>query len=190
MNVARIAHGFTLLEVLVALVIVAFGMGALMATLTSAATSVERLREKSFAEWVALNRISEVRLGKGAPTKGKSNGESELGGLKWKWTQEIQEANFPGMLRIDVRVTRAGAPGTDEPMELAAAEGFIGLGGTLARNSGNNFDWTLETAKATAQPPPGTNPPGTGTPANPGGTTSPPSTPPPPRPISNPASTL
>lgn len=179
----RADRGFTLLEVLVALVIVAFGMGALMATLTAAATSVERLRDKSFAEWVALNRISEVRLGKAAPTKGKTSGESELGGQKWQWTQEIDDANFPGMLRIDVRVMRKGPNAGDEPQELAAAEGFLGLSGTLVKNSGHDVDWTLESAKiAAAQQQPGPNPTGPGTSPTPTPAPSPP-------PIDNPAST-
>ena len=49
-------RGFTLIEVLVALVIVAFGMGAVLATLTSAADNVTRMREKTFAEFIGATR--------------------------------------------------------------------------------------------------------------------------------------
>jgi len=203
MTIPRIHRGFTLLEVLVALVIVAFGMGALMATLTAAATSVERLRDKSFAEWVALNRLSEVRLGKAAAAKGKTSGESEMGGQKWQWTQEIDDANFPGMLRIDVRVMRKGE-NDEEPRELAMAQGFLGLSGTLVKNSGHDVDWTLESAAQDAQQKlqqqqqqqpgqpgqPGQNPRGPGTTPSPAPSpTAPPTAPPSPPPLSNPAST-
>src|ERR1700694_5585676 len=56
------SRGFTLVEVLVAVVIVAFGMGAVLPALTSAADNVSRMREKSFAEWVALNQLATARL--------------------------------------------------------------------------------------------------------------------------------
>ena len=55
-------RGFTLIEVLVALFIVALGIGALLSTLTSAATTIDHLRDKSFAEWIALNQITQARL--------------------------------------------------------------------------------------------------------------------------------
>jgi len=188
MNSPSRMRGFTLLEVLVALVIVAFGMGALMATLTSAATSVERLRDKSFAEWVALNRISEVRLGRAAMTKGKTNGESELAGQKWQWTQEIADANFPNLLRIEVRVARKGAKAGEVTDALAQAEGYAGLAGTLARNIGDftDADWSMETAKSLAPPPAGGNPSQPG--SSPAPNTPAPQRIPPTPPLSNPAS--
>jgi len=51
-----------LIEVLVALVIVAFGMGAVLAALNASAANISALREKTLAQWVALNRVSDVRL--------------------------------------------------------------------------------------------------------------------------------
>ena len=58
----RSRRGFTLIEVIIALFVVALGIGALLTTLVSSADSLGRLRDKSMAEWIALNRISEVRL--------------------------------------------------------------------------------------------------------------------------------
>lgn len=104
-------RGFTLLEVLVALAIVALGMAALMTALSSAADSTTYLRDKTFAEWVALNRIEEVRLAQQRPQKGDSEGEMELAGRKWQWKQEVLETEVEGILRIDVRV---------RPKELAS----------------------------------------------------------------------
>jgi general secretion pathway protein I len=96
------AKGFTLVEVLVALAIVTLGMAALLAALGSSADSVSYQRDKTLAEWVALNRIEEERLALKRPTKGKSEGETEMAGVKWKWAEEVLETEVKGILRIDV----------------------------------------------------------------------------------------
>ena len=96
------AMGFTLVEVLVALAIVTLGMAALLAAVGSSADSAGYQRDKTLAEWVALNRIEETRLALQRPTKGKSEGETEMAGVKWKWAQEVLETEVKGILRIDV----------------------------------------------------------------------------------------
>ena len=63
-------RGFTLIEVLVALAIVAIGMAAVLGTLTSSANTVVYLRDKTFANWVALNQIAQLRLS-GAAARGR-----------------------------------------------------------------------------------------------------------------------
>ena len=55
-------RGFTLIEVLVALAIVAIGMSAVLSALSSSADTVSYLRDKTFAQWVALNKIATLRI--------------------------------------------------------------------------------------------------------------------------------
>jgi general secretion pathway protein I len=126
------ASGFTLIEVLVAMFVIALGVGALLTTLTSSANSVAHLRDKSFAEWIALNRISEVRLSASPPGPGVTTGGTDYAGAKWRWRQEVIDQDVAGILRIDVAVTRATdesvvdtEPGDEFP-SLAKAYGFIG----------------------------------------------------------------
>ena len=105
LSAARRARGFTLIEVLVALVIVVLGMSALMGSLTSAADSASYLRDKVFAQWVALNQIATVRLQQQAPSLGETTGELELANRKWSWQQKVSNIDeYPGILRIDVSV--------------------------------------------------------------------------------------
>ena len=59
-----------MLEVLIALAIVAMSVGALLGTVTSSASNVIYLKEKMLAEWVALNRLTEVRIDQQMPAKG------------------------------------------------------------------------------------------------------------------------
>ena len=119
-------RGFTLVEVLVALVIVAIGMSALLASLTSAADTTGYLREKSFAEWVAMNRIAELRLQIQSVSPGKSSGEAELAGRRWRWEQEVTKLEVPGVNRIDVRVRPADARGGDKAAWLVTVSGIRG----------------------------------------------------------------
>lgn len=107
MNAARRSRGFTLIEVLVALAIVAIGMAALMTALTSSASTTVYMRDKTLAEWVALNQIETVRLALKRPEKGESDGDAEMAGRKWKWHQEVMETEVKGIMRVDVSVKPA-----------------------------------------------------------------------------------
>src|ERR1700756_5072479 len=100
-------RGFTLIEVLVALVIVAVGMSALMGALSSSARTVTYMQEKTFAEWVALNQVANTRIGlqKGqTPPTGKTNGDIDFANRTWHWSQEVVASEVPGIVRIDVKV--------------------------------------------------------------------------------------
>ena len=102
------SRGFTLIEVLVALVIVAVGMSVVMGTLTSSAKAVSYMQDKTFAEWVALNQIASVRVALTTPGQlpptGNTNGDVDFANRKWHWRQEIVASQVAGILRIDVKV--------------------------------------------------------------------------------------
>jgi general secretion pathway protein I len=125
----RVARGFTLVEVLVALVLVGTAVAALLTALNSAANSTLFLREKSFAHWIATNRIIETRLATNPPADGVSVGEVEFGGQRWQWRQTIARAGFPGVRRVDVSV---------RPMTMAAA--------AAASAEAEGGDWTITVA--------------------------------------------
>jgi general secretion pathway protein I len=101
------ARGFTLIEVLVALAIVAIGMAAVLGALTSSADTVSYLRDKTFAQWVALNQIANLRLSGQPPPAGNSDGDTDFAGRSWHWRQEVTATEVPGVMRIDVKVRPA-----------------------------------------------------------------------------------
>ena len=106
-------HGFTLLEVLIALAIVAMSAGALLGTVTSSASNVSYLKDKTLAEWVALNRLTEIRIGQQFPVTGKRTGKTDMAGIKWQWEQEVTELPFKGLFQVDVRARPTGEPADD-----------------------------------------------------------------------------
>jgi len=131
-------RGFTLVEVLVALVIVAAGASAVLSSLNSAAISTVYLRDKTFAEWIANNRIVETRLTTSAPQNGKSEGELDYAGRRWQWRQQVAAGELPGLRRIDVSVRPAG--------EAAAGpeDWTLTISGVLGRDiapPGTGLDW-------------------------------------------------
>ncbi len=101
------AGGFTLIEVLVALAIVAIGMAAVLGTLTSSASTVFYMRDKTLANWVALNHIAEQRLQPQMPQLGNTDGDVDFAGQKWHWRQETVATAVQGMVRMDVHVRPA-----------------------------------------------------------------------------------
>jgi general secretion pathway protein I len=97
-------RGFTLIEVLVALAIVAVGTAAVLGTLNSSADTIVYLRDKTFANWVALNQIAQTRLAGQQPATGDSDGNVDFAGRNWTWRQTVSTTQVPGMERIDVSV--------------------------------------------------------------------------------------
>jgi general secretion pathway protein I len=137
------ARGFTLVEVLVALVIVAAGASAVLSSLNSAAVSTVYLRDKTFARWIADNRIAETRLATNAPQNGKTEGEVDYAGRRWQWRQQITDGQFPGLRRVDVSV-RPVVPGAPPPTGPAAEDWTITLSGILGRDiapPGGTLEW-------------------------------------------------
>jgi general secretion pathway protein I len=116
-------RGFTLLEVLIALAIVAMSVGALLGTVTSSASNIIYLKEKTLAEWVALNRLTEVRIDQQMPAKGKRSGNSVMAGQRWEWQEEVIELPIKGMFRIEVRAHATGELVDDtKPVDKPSAQ--------------------------------------------------------------------
>jgi general secretion pathway protein I len=163
----RRARGFTLIEVLVALAIASIGLAAVLSVVTNATRNSVYLRDKTFASWIAQNKITELRLGTTLPSVDQTNGDLEFGGQKWKWEQTVTQTDVPGMRRIDVAVRFADAP-AESP--IATVTGFVGRTQIAAPPSGTSWELDLTVGPATA---PGTT---TGTTTGPlkpgtGGTT-------------------
>lgn len=100
--------GFTLVEVMVALTVVAVTLPALLFLLSQQVDGTAYLRDRSVAQWVAADRVAEVRLAvakQRRATEGVIAGESERAGRTWYWRSEIQETPVPGFMRLTVTVT-------------------------------------------------------------------------------------
>lgn len=115
--------GFTLIEVLAALVVVSLGMLGVIQAVSQTASNSTYLRDKTLAHWIAMNRITEVRLAPTPPEVDESSDEIDYAGRRWRWTMNVSQTPVESMRRIDVRVALAG---TDERYSLAMVTGFYG----------------------------------------------------------------
>ena len=98
--------GFTLVEVMVALFIIAIGLVAVIKTVTATTTNTVYLRDKTFAYWVAQNQIAEIELTAASPKTGFTDGEETLAGITWHWTRKIEGTEDPDTSRVELTVRK------------------------------------------------------------------------------------
>lgn len=97
-------HGFTLIEVLVALVIVAITLGAGIKAAGALLSNAQRLTEVSEAQWCADNELTELKLAKAYPGIGESSFNCEQLGRSYVGTFQISATPNPNFRRIEARI--------------------------------------------------------------------------------------
>ena len=100
----RPSRGFTLLEVLVALVIVGTALGASLRAVGSLTSNSAGLRASMMATWSAENRLVQIRLERQFPAIGKRSFECPQGDLKLLCQEEVLASPNPRLRRVEVSV--------------------------------------------------------------------------------------
>jgi len=96
--------GFTLLEVLVALAIVAIALSAIIRITGLNASNALYLENKTFAHWVAMNIMTETRLQAELPSDSERQGKVEMAKREWFWELKILDTMDKSLKRIEVAV--------------------------------------------------------------------------------------
>ena len=103
----RPIHGFTLVEVLVALAVLAIALAALMRAMGQSIDVTAALRERNLALWVAQNRLSQHQMQQAWPSVDTIDGEAEMAGEKWTWREQVSSTPEPKLRRLEITVQRA-----------------------------------------------------------------------------------
>lgn len=104
MSGQRYSRGFTLLEVMVALAVLAVALAALIKGVSDNAANAAYLRDKSYAHWVGMNVVTEQRL-LGSIKEGKvERGEEVMGNHTWYWSAALSETFDEDVRRLEVKV--------------------------------------------------------------------------------------
>lgn len=101
--------GFTLLEMMVALVVFSLAALSLVRLQGFTLRSAADLDSKAIGQIVARNLMVEVQTDPAPPGFGEAQGDVENGGRKWHWTRTVKPTDDKRLLQVDVTVD--GQPG-------------------------------------------------------------------------------
>jgi len=115
-------QGFTLVEILVALAIVAIALTAGMRALTQATDSAAALKARTLGLWVAQNRLAAAQIATPWPALGSYSGDAQEAGATFSWQATISPTPNPAFRRIDIVVAEPQLP----DYAIARLTGFLG----------------------------------------------------------------
>lgn len=125
----RKLRGFTLIEVLIALAVLAVVMASIARATSQTAVATLELQQRTFASWVAANVIEQVRLRDRWPNVGRRQGQTIMGLSEWHWQLEISPTEEPRMRRLDVVVYQD----SEREHAVVSLSGFVGQGRSADR---------------------------------------------------------
>ncbi len=102
--------GFTLVEVLVALAILAIALAAVLRAMGQAIDLSTDLRERTLALWVAEERATEYQLKRDWPGLDTKEGTMEFGGREWRWRDRISSTPLAELRRVDIEIRTPNSP--------------------------------------------------------------------------------
>ena len=126
----RLTEGFTLVEILIALAVLASALSATAHALGSAVDTTAALRERTLARWVAEDRLTELELRSEWPALDPKEGDATMGGRRFHWVQETGVTPVTRLRRVEMSVMLPGAK-----VALARLTGFVEQTGSSVTSS-------------------------------------------------------
>lgn len=112
--------GFTLIEVLVALAIIALSIGTALRATSAAVANLGDARDRTMARWVGKNELARLQTAQSLPALGTLSGEATQGNLGFSWNAVIDTTPNPNFRKVEIVVRRQ-----NEARALATVQGFV-----------------------------------------------------------------
>jgi general secretion pathway protein I len=104
MKSTRQIRGFTLIEILIALAIVAIGLAAAVRATSQVTAGSENARVRLVASWVAQDRLAERSARGDWPAPGTVSGSATQGPFAFAWREIVSATADPSLRRIDIEI--------------------------------------------------------------------------------------
>lgn len=110
----RQVKGFTLIEVLIALAILAIALLAVVKATQSSIQDTLKVKSKVAAHWVAYNVLAELQVGLLPPrVDGQWSGSMNMMKSTWYWRAQRQGKSGGGYYRVNIAVNNSQAETID-----------------------------------------------------------------------------
>lgn len=112
--------GFLLVEVLIALAILAIPLAAITRAVSQAIDTTGALRDRTIAMWVAQDRLTMHRIERDWPSLKTTSGTSEMAGRSWRWQEKVISTPVAQLRRVEIEIRDEVGPDI-----LAKLVGFL-----------------------------------------------------------------
>ncbi len=106
---------------MVAMAIASLGLAAVAASVSQMVDAGAAMQQRTYASWIAQNKIAEMRLANVIPDVSESSGDTIYADREWTWRATVSETGVENLFRVDIQVGLA-----DGDENIRTVSGFIG----------------------------------------------------------------
>ncbi|HCJ1062577.1 TPA: GspI family T2SS minor pseudopilin variant LspI [Legionella pneumophila] len=102
----KLVSGFTLIEVLLALTVIAIALTALLKATAQNIDNTHRIKEKTISHWVAMQGVAMIQLNLLRTSQSQESTQTTtMLGQKWYWRAKISQTPIKRMQQITISVS-------------------------------------------------------------------------------------
>ena len=115
---------------MVAMAIASLGLAAVAASVSQMVDAGAAMQQRTYASWIAQNKIAEMRLANVIPDVSESSGDTIYADREWTWRATVSETGVENLFRVDIQV---GLADGDENIRIGS--GFSGEPGVPGQSN-------------------------------------------------------